>query len=165
MEHASCIAPIRTIERIRGQADRRAFSGTIAFDQSVIVAVAPAAAAIVERVGRPAGVGIGAGKRGFVNAPSECDDVIRRGARQQKAEGYRTERSLMDCVAPPSKGGRRNPSVTLSRFLVAKGDFRPTHPGLGKKERERTERERTRAKSRKEGRGRRKEGEHGRASD
>ena len=27
----------------------------------------------------------------------------------------------MDCVAPPSKGGRRNPSVTSSRFLVAKG--------------------------------------------
>ena len=34
----------------------------------------------------------------------------------------------MDCVAPPSsKGGRRNPSVTSSRFLVAKGDFRPTY--------------------------------------
>ena len=33
--------------------------------------------------------------------PSECDDVIRRGARQQKAEGYRIERSPMDCVAPP----------------------------------------------------------------
>ena len=32
--------------------------------------------------------------------PSECDDVIRRGARQQKAEGYRIERALMDCVAP-----------------------------------------------------------------
>ena len=41
----------------------------------------------------------------FIRVPSECDDVIRRGARQQKAEGYRIERSLMDCVAPPSKGG------------------------------------------------------------
>ena len=39
----------------------------------------------------------------------------------------------MDCVAPPStdgssppleKGGRRDPSVSSSRFLVAKGDFR-----------------------------------------
>ena len=49
----------------------------------------------------------------FIRVPSECDDVIRRGARQQKAEGYR--------------GGRRNPSVTSSRFLVAKGGFRPTY--------------------------------------
>ena len=32
----------------------------------------------------------------------------------------------MDCVAPLRKGGRRNPSVTSSKFLVAKGDFRPT---------------------------------------
>ena len=40
-----------------------------------------------------------------------------------EAEGYRIERSLMDCVAP-----LRNPSVSSSRFLVAKGvclDFRP----------------------------------------
>ena len=43
-----------------------------------------------------------------------------------KAEGYRTERSLMDCVAPL----RRNPSVTSSRFLVAKEDFRPTYPNM-----------------------------------
>ena len=27
----------------------------------------------------------------------------------------------MDCVAPPLKGGRRNPSVSSSRFLVATG--------------------------------------------
>ena len=51
--------------------------------------------------------------------PVECDDIIKR-ARQQQAEGYRIERSLMDCVAPP----RINPSVTASRFLVAKGGFR-----------------------------------------
>ena len=38
-----------------------------------------------------------------------------------EAEGYRIERSLMDCVAPPF----HNPSVSSSRFLVAKGDFRP----------------------------------------
>ena len=30
----------------------------------------------------------------IVCVPSECDDVIRRGARQQKAEGYHIERSL-----------------------------------------------------------------------
>ena len=42
-----------------------------------------------------------------------------------EAEGYRIERSLMDCVAPASKGGRRNPSVSSSKFSVAKGDFRP----------------------------------------
>ena len=34
----------------------------------------------------------------------------------------------MDFVAPPSKRGRRNPSVTSSRFLVAKGDFPTTRP-------------------------------------
>ena len=35
--------------------------------------------------------------------PSECDDVIRRAARQQKARAarYRIDRSLMDFVAPP----------------------------------------------------------------
>ena len=36
-----------------------------------------------------------------------------------EAEGYRIERSLVDW------GGRRNPSVSSSRFLIAKGDFRP----------------------------------------
>ena len=41
-----------------------------------------------------------------------------------EAEGYRIERALMDCVAPPRRGGGRNPSVSSSRFLVAKGDFR-----------------------------------------
>ena len=54
-------------------------------------------------------------------------------ARQQKAEGYRIERALVDCVAPPLEGGgpleggRRNPSVSSSRFSVAKGVclFRP----------------------------------------
>ena len=27
----------------------------------------------------------------------------------------------MDCVTPPSRGGRRNPSVSSSRFSVAEG--------------------------------------------
>ena len=50
-----------------------------------------------------------------------------------EVEGYRIERSLMNCAAPPSKGGRRNPSVSSSRFLVAKGVcmFRPALPHLG----------------------------------
>ena len=38
-----------------------------------------------------------------------------------EAEGYRIERDLMDCVTSPSKGGGRNPSVSSSRFSVAKG--------------------------------------------
>ena len=42
-----------------------------------------------------------------------------------EAEGCRIERSLMDCVAPPFYGRRRNPSVTSSILSVAKGGFRP----------------------------------------
>ena len=33
------------------------------------------------------------------------------------------ERALMDCVAPPSKGGATNPSVSSSRFLVQRRIF------------------------------------------
>ena len=55
--------------------------------------------------------------------PSECDDVIRRGARQQKAEGYRIERSLMDCVAPPSKGGNAIHQCPRADSWLLRGDF------------------------------------------
>ncbi len=38
-----------------------------------------------------------------------------------EAEGYRIERSLMDCVAPVRRrGGRSNPSVSSSRFSVGR---------------------------------------------
>ena len=48
----------------------------------------------------------------------------------------------MDCVAPLRRGGdailegwRRNPSVSSSRFLVAKGYFRPACIRIGEKAR------------------------------
>ena len=55
--------------------------------------------------------------------PSECDDVIKR-AHVSRSRGL-PHREGTDGL---SKGGRRNPSVSSSRFLVAKGDFRPRAP-------------------------------------
>ena len=52
---------------------------------------------------------VGAGLQNAMTSSEECASA--------EAEGYRIERSLMDCVAPPFY----NPSVSLSRFLVPRG--------------------------------------------
>ena len=60
-------------------------------------------------------------------APTECDDVIGRNGRQQKARaaGHRTKRPPMGCVNPLLRllrgGGQCNPAVSSSRLSVAKG--------------------------------------------
>ena len=62
----------------------------------------------------------------------ECDDVVRRSARQQKqgggAAGYRIDRSLVELLRPPSKiqgggggGGGGTPAVSPGSFSVGRG--------------------------------------------
>ena len=59
--------------------------------------------------------------------PSACDDVIRR-AHVSRSRGL-PHREGTDGLRrrPLRRGGRRNPSVTSSRFLIVKGDFRPAN--------------------------------------
>ena len=49
-----------------------------------------------------------------------------------EVEDYRIERALMDCVAPPSKGGRRNPSVPSRCGIYTIISLHHTHFVFGK---------------------------------